>query len=537
VASSGTTSSAGSTTPSSGSSGESSGSASSGTGDDGGGDATSSSGATSGATSGAAASGTSSGASSGSPPPPPIEGFAVLTNRYDNNRSSSNPHETILTTSNVVSGKFGLKWSAPVTGRVYGHVLYVPGLMVNGAKHNVVYIATEHNIVYAFDEAGGMPLWTKTLEPSWVPGQNGFTPNCGDMTGMEAGITGTPVISLDTNAIYVAAKTLGKWNLHGLDLTTGNDLPGSPAVLSPGGAGFAPEHQLNRPGLLLVSGIVYVAFGSHCDDAPWHGWVLGYDAKSFTFKYSVNTTPNSAGGAIWMSGTGPSSDGTSIYFAAGNETGNMAPPATSLSMCVIQTDLTLKVVAHHQEPVRGDNDLVTGVILVGNQVLAGGKSGQVTLLNKSDLSLAQRVQAGGETHNIATWNGPSGTMIYTCDTGASPHAWLISGGMLVDKGTSTAITGTGHPGGMITTSSNGTMAGTGIVWISAPTGQNAWHMTSRGILIALDATDITKPALWTSAMAPTDAIATWAKFSPPIVANGQVYVATFDNKLLVYGLK
>jgi hypothetical protein len=108
--------------------------------------------------------------------------------------------------------------------------------------------------------------------------------------------------------------------------------------------------------------------------------------------------------------------------------------------------------------------------------------------------------------------------------------------MLVDKGTSNAITNVGHPGGMITTSSNGTTAGTGIVWISAPTNNNAWHGTSPGILVALDATDITKPALWTSAMTPGDGITTWAKFSPPIVANGQVYLATFDNKLQVYGL-
>jgi outer membrane protein assembly factor BamB len=486
------------------------------------------------------------GASSGAPGvpragvPPIPAGFHVLTNRYDNARSGSNPHETTLTTTNVNRAMFGLKYTAPVTGRVYGHPLYVSGLMVKGATHNTVFVGTEHNMVYAFDADSGAPLWSKALEPSWIPGQDGFAPGCHDMGGLEVGITGTPVISLEDGAIYAAAKTMGKYVLHALDLATGNDLPKSPVTIippPPADATWSSALQLNRPGLLHVNGVVYVAFGSHCDHKPYHGWVFGFDAVSLALKYTFNTTPNSGGGAIWMSGTGPSSDGQSIWFACGNEAPIAVPtdPA-DMSMSAVKTDLTLKLLTHHMEPVRGDNDLVTGVILVGDQALIGGKSGQVTLINTKDASMVQTVTAGGETHNIATWAGPSGTMVYTCDTGASLHSWQITGGMLADKGGNPAIS-TAHPGGMITTSSNGTMPGTGIVWVSAPTGANAWGGTSPGKLSALNAADITKPVLWDSSMTAGEAVATWAKFSPPIVAAGKVFLATFDDKLMVYGLK
>jgi hypothetical protein len=134
--------------------------------------------------------------------------------------------------------------------------------------------------------------------------------------------------------------------------------------------------------------------------------------------------------------------------------------------------------------------------------------------------------AGAQTHNIATYDGPGGQMIYTCDEGASLHAWQLTGNMLVDKGTNAAVHA-GHPGGMITTSSNGMMPGTGIVWV----------LVGGGGLYALDAADITKPVLWSSGMDPMGAIAQVGKFSPPIVANGNVYAATFGDVMLVYGLK
>jgi outer membrane protein assembly factor BamB len=464
----------------------------------------------------------------GSGPPPPPSSVNVTQNRYDLGRTGENPNETILNTSNVSNAKFGLKFSVSIMGRVYGHPLYVSGLTINGATHNVMYVATEHNMVYAFDaDSGGMPLWSATLEAPWLPGQNGFTPNCGDMTGMEVGITGTPVISLDLKRIYAVSKTLGKYTFHALDITTGKDVQGSPVDIA--ATGWDPAHELNRPGLLLVNNTVFAAFGSHCDDAPWHGLVLSFDAQTLAAKATFNTSPGGSGGAIWMSGTAPSSDGTALWVTVGNGSA-YANNAVKLST----TDLS--VLAKHQEPVAGDNDLVTGAILVDNQVLIGGKSGQVTLINAADGTLASTVKAGNETHNIATYKSAAGRLVYTCDTGATPHAWLISGGKLVDKGFNMAIT-TAHPGGMITTSSNNGMMGTGIAWMLAPTGGNAWHGTSPGVLVAMDAEDITKPILYRSDMSPGDAITTWAKFSAPIVANGKVYAATFDNKVQVYGLK
>src|SRR5205823_5683178 len=144
------------------------------------------------------------------------------------------------------------------------------GLTIKGAKHNVVYVATEANLVYAYDaddpSETAAPLWSKQLE---APLPLTF-PSCGDLSASgQAGITSTPAISLEDNKIYVVSKTSGSQKLHALDLTTGDDVAGSPATV--GMMGFDSNNHLNRPGLLLMNGVVYIAYGSHCDDSPYHG--------------------------------------------------------------------------------------------------------------------------------------------------------------------------------------------------------------------------------------------------------------------------
>jgi outer membrane protein assembly factor BamB len=462
----------------------------------------------------------------------------VLTNRYDNARTGSNPNETILTTSNVDATTFGFKFSAPVTGRIYGQPLYVSNLMVGGASHNVVYVATEHNMVYAFDADDGTQLWAATLEPPAIlgGGDASYNPGCADMgsgaTTYEVGITSTPVIDPVAGLMYVVAKTSGQQMIHALSLATGKDGPTPTAV---GPAGFASDIHLNRPGLLLLNGTVYVAFGSHCDNGAYHGWIFGQDAKTLALTVTYNSTPTGTEGAIWQGGVGLSSDGTAIWFSVANGTSG----APNMGMNVVKATVsgsTLTNTLTHQEVADGDNDLSAGVVLVGDQVVSGGKSGNVIFLSAGDAGQITRPSAGGEVHNVATWNGgAAGQFIYTWGSGSQLHAWQVSGGTLVDKGTNTEQT-PGHPGGMITISSNGTLAGTGVLWALIPTSGDAWHSTSPGALYAFDASDVTKPSLWNSGL-DTTTFGTYAKFSPPTVANGKVYAATFSNQLNVYGLK
>jgi outer membrane protein assembly factor BamB len=480
----------------------------------------------------------------------------VLTNRYDNSRSGSNPNETILTTDNVNTNTFGFKFSADVLGRIYGQPLYVSGLTVSGAKHNVVYVATEHNVVYAFDADTGATLWASTLDAPVILGEGtSFNPGCADMgsgaTTYEVGITSTPVIDPTAEIIYVVAKTSGAQMLHALSLTTGADVHTATQV---GPAGFSSNNvPLNRPGLLLLNGVVYIAFGSHCD-APtngYNGWIFGHDATTLALTSSYNTTggEGESEGAIWQSGVGLSSDGTNIWMGVANGTGGMSMHIARVTPAGAGMTLGPSL----GFPAEGDNDLVGGAVLVStggsNYVLGGGKSGYLVLLNAADASLANTVQTGGETQNFATWNGgAAGQFVYTWATSAPLSAWQIAGGKLTNPQTNSNDGVTpGHPGGMVTISSNGTVEESAILWALLPTSGDAWHSTAPGALYAFDAANIVDAPLWNSNQdgTPLTPLGTYAKFSPPTVANGNVYCASFPpttapgatGKLMVYGLK
>src|ERR1700723_808593 len=210
----------------------------------------------------------------------------ILTQHYDNGRTGQNTSETILTTSNVNSVTFGKLFILSVQGYVYAQPLYAPGVAIAGqGTHNVLYVATEHDLLYAFDaDTGGAPLWQVNFVPSGgstVPNANG---NTGDIVP-EIGITGTPVIDNTTNTLYVVSKTLesGAYflRLHAVDITSGAEKFGGPVAMSasvPGtGSGstsgslaFNTQWENQRPGLLLINGFVYVGFAAHRDQGPWH---------------------------------------------------------------------------------------------------------------------------------------------------------------------------------------------------------------------------------------------------------------------------
>src|SRR6266568_7856703 len=266
---------------------------------------------------------------------------AITTYKGNSLRTGQYPNETILTTSNVNVAQFGKRVSYPVDGYVYAQPLFMPNVTIAGKTHNVVFVATQHDSVYAFDAdqlSTSPPLWhTSFIDPAH--GITTVSPSdimCNDIIP-EVGITGTPVIDGSTSTLYLVAKTKDHGQvvqrLHALDITTGKDRSGSPVLIQasvPGsGAGssngvvsFNPLRENQRSALLLLNGVVYIAWASHCDNGPYHGWIIGYHATTLQQVPAVyNTSPNGTRAGIWQSGGGLAAENSGfIYFATGNGT-------------------------------------------------------------------------------------------------------------------------------------------------------------------------------------------------------------------------
>src|SRR5271165_3865698 len=273
--------------------------------------------------------------------------ISVLTQRYDSARDGLNANETTLTPSNVKTGTFGKLFSLPVDGRVFAQPLYVPNLSIPGnGTHNVVFVATQHDSVYAYDADGlqTQPLWqinlaTSSCPTNWTCTSVPYTAAGSTDTLPEIGITSTPVIDPLTDTLYVVAKTketLGGttnyiYRLHALDITTGieqlppvviqGQVPGSGSPNSGGSLVFSPLYTMQRPGLALVNNVVYIGFGSWGDIDVWHGWVFGYNESSLAQTAVFSSTPNGSEGegGIWMHGNGLVADTNGyLYFSTGN---------------------------------------------------------------------------------------------------------------------------------------------------------------------------------------------------------------------------
>src|ERR1700731_3371542 len=231
-----------------------------------------------------------------------LSAASILTQHNDLGRSGANPNETILTTSNVGSNSFGKLFSLAIDGFTYAQPLYAPGVtLTNHGTHNVLYVATAHDSVYAFDADSGALYWRVSLGipvPSSVIGTENIL--------VEVGIISTPMIDASSGTLYVTAKTYENgaqiFRLHALDMASGAEKFGGPVEVaaSVSGSGFgnvggrltfyaAIENQ--RAAVSLVNGIVYLAFGSHEDNGPYHGWLLGYDAKTLGQVQVFNATP------------------------------------------------------------------------------------------------------------------------------------------------------------------------------------------------------------------------------------------------------
>lgn len=518
--------------------------------------------------------------------PPPVT-IAVMTHHNDNFRTGDNLNESILNTANVNTNTFGLIYTRQVDDQIYAQPLIATNITIPGAgAHNLVIVATVNDTVYAFDAdnpAATAPYWQKSfLDANSVPPANtdlSAVGACGsnyrDFSG-HMGIVGTPVIDPTTGTIYLVVRTLEfganfVQRLHALDITTGADRL-TPVDISGSTASAIFDPQLNnqRSALTLANGRIFIAWSSHCDQDPYHGWVMSYDAATLTQLAVYCDTPTGSRGGIWMSGQGPAADPSgNIYLSTGNGTVNTSD---NHGQSFLKLDgATLNVSSwftpgNYVYLNNGDFDLGSGgLLLIPGTTLAvgGGKSGSTV---SSPLYLVNRDNMGGlssittDTNIVQSipvtptgigvnhihgapvwWDGPDGSYAYVWGESDKLHQYRFDriNGLFVLPSYALSPTPAwvnGMTGGMLAISANGTNAGTGILWGSHQFTGDANQAVRPGIIHAYDAQDVSHE-LWNSEQfSVRDSVGSYAKFVPPTVANGKVYLATFSNRLNVYGL-
>ena len=485
----------------------------------------------------------------------------VLTQNNDNARTGANTAETALTPAALSAGRFGKLFT--ITGldaNVNGQALFVPHVSVGGVSHNVLYAYTSNNSdnspcgLNAFDADTGTPLWHTPL------------PNSATYT------TATPVIDAGTGTMYVLSKTdnddTGLTFLHAFDITTGRDKPGSPiqvqasapgtgdgsvngVVSFDGAANGGRFHANDRPGLLLLNGVVYTAFAHNSDSFPYHGWVLAYtyDGTQFTQTARFCTTPNGSDGGIWMAGKGLTADTAgSLYLSVGNGTFDANTGGPDYGMCYLKLSPNLTVqdwFAPHDEKGLSSSDLdlgnsgIVGIPGTSRMFAGGTKFGSGFLLDSGNLG---HFTPNGPDKVVLRLDGLMGND----SVGQNPIAWdassvkyvyLWADGANLQQFALDPATGTFSPAGIFKQTSGLPSGGSLAISASGSSGGVLWAVGNDKVVRAFDATDVSKPALWTSAQnSARDALGSVGHFQFPTVTNGKVYVPTGSRSITVYGL-
>jgi hypothetical protein len=500
----------------------------------------------------------------------------VLT--YHNNpaRTGQNLSETVLTTSNVNSTSFGKLFQTALDGVVDAQPLYVAGISVpNQGTHNLLIVATENDSLYALDADTGAQLWKTSLLPT------GETPsddrNCSQVTP-QIGITSTPAIALNgasQGAIFAVAMSKdssGNYHqrLHKVSLTTGNQLiaavqitakyPGTGDDSSGGYVSFDPKQYKERSGLLLLNGVVYLTWGSHCDDAPYTGWVMGYNMTTFAQVSVIDVTPNGAEGAIWGAGAGLAADSSGyIYFLDANGTFDTTLNAQSfpvngdfgnafIKLSAANNQLTVTdyfTMYNTTDESNGDEDLGSGGALVLPDMtdssgktrylaIGAGKDGNIYLVDRTnmgkfnpqnDSAIYQELDGalpGGIWSMPAYYRG----QVYFGAVNGPIRAFQFTKALL--SSTPASMTGTQfpYPGATPSISANG--ASNGILW--------AVENSSTAVLHAYSAANLAQELYNTNQAAKgRDHFGAGNKFMTPTIANGKVYVGT-PNGVAAFGL-
>jgi hypothetical protein len=501
---------------------------------------------------------------------------AILTFKYNNKRSGHNPAEMQLTTDNVNASQFGKRATLAVDGQVYAQPLYVPALEIHGRKHNVVFVATEHDSVYAFDAdavgAQAALLWHTSFLRRGVRVPNSSDVACNDLVP-EIGITGTPVIDVATRTMFVVSFTNegGRllYRLHALDISSGLERRGSPVVIQatvPGrGAGsrngqirFDPKHQRQRAALLLANGRIYIAWGSFCDNMPYHGWIMSYtyDGSMFHQVAVFNDTPDGARAGIWGAGGALTADDQGyIYYSSGNGSFNLHTGGHDTGDSIVKLTPSLRLVDYftpfNQRCLEeADADLGSTAPLLlpsSEELITSGKEGRIYVIARNHMGryhsipdacqhegrtdVDQIVQEfppttiGGLFSTPAYWQGSDSEYVYFASVNRPVVAYRLTQGRLSAQPVSASPEALAFPGANVVISSSGNRAGTGILWLIDP----------RGVLRAYDAANLGRELYSSDQYADRDGLPGYIKFTVPAVADGKVFVPT-ARALLVFGL-
>ncbi len=507
-------------------------------------------------------------ASSGVTYPQPQTATTVLTFHNDAARTGQDLTESILTHANVNSSSFGKLFTLSVDGKVDAQPLYVS---------QILYAATEHDSVYAFDVKKGAQIWKVSLLGT------GETPSddlgCGQVTP-EIGITATPVIDLSAGShgtIYLLAMSKdsqGNYHhrLHALDLTTGQEEFGAPTEISatyPGtgdGASngqvvFAPRQYNSRPALLLLNGVIYTGWGSHCDARPYTGWLIGYDRLTLKQTRVFNFAPNGNDAALWNAGGGIAADSLSgrIFVSVGNGTFDTSMSAAGfpsqgdfgnafVSLSTTGNQLTAAdywTMSNTVSESAGDEDLGSGGVMLlpdlqsgsGSTVQLGtgaGKDGILYVFNRANMGKFNPANNSGIYQQIpgalggAVFASPAwfnGTLYYGAVSDRI-RAFNVDSALVSAQSASTTSNTFAYPGATPAISANGT--NDAILW--------AVENANPAILHAYDATNLGKE-LYNSGQAGSgrDSLGNGNKFIVPTIADGRVFVGT-TNSVAVFGL-
>jgi hypothetical protein len=497
----------------------------------------------------------------------------VVTYHYDNGRTGQNLNETALTPANVSSATFGKKGEFTVDGKVDAQPLYLSQVTIGGQKKNVLYVATEHGSVYAFD-ADSINGTTSTFLWKTSTLGNGETTSdnrgCGQVSP-EIGITATPVIDRARNAIYVIAMSKNGSNyfqrIHALDLSTGSEMFGGPKTItatypgtgdnsSGGNVIFDPKQYKERPGLLQIGSAIYTTWSSHCDIRPYTSWVMAFSADTLAQTSVLNLVPNGSDGGIWMAGTAPAADAAgNMFFIIGNGDFDTAlnaqgfPTNGNCGNCFVKltTSGGLKLADYftpHNTVAESnaDEDFGSGGgILLVDVTDSGGKTRHLSVgagkdaliyvvdrdamgkFNPTTDQIYQEIsgQLGGGVYSMPAYF--KGTVYYGA-VGDALKAFPVVSAKLATTPSSQSTHHFGYPGTTPSVSANGT--NNGIVWAIENSG---------AILYAYDASNLANELYNSNQAANNRDHFSGNKFITPMVVNGRVYVGT-PNSVAVFGL-
>jgi hypothetical protein len=502
----------------------------------------------------------------------PVCSAQMTTSQVDNARTGANVRERILTPRNVNPQQFGKLFRLKVDGDVYAQPLFVPGVEIPGkGRHDVIFIATEHDSVYAFDAYGSPsePLWRVSFLTDGAATVPERDVEC-FFIRPEVGITSTPVIDLKTGTIYVLARTkdghllsanVYHQRLHALAITTGVEKFGGPVEISAkaqgrgdgssgGSVAFDPLRENPRAALLLAKGTVYLSWASSCDVGPYHGWVMAYDAQTLKQKAVFNDSPDADDGGIWESDTGIAADEDGNVFAAtGNGRFDVAKGGRDYGDSLVKLSGADLRVVDYFTPFNADhlnaedNDLGSGgPLLVPAErserlhvAIVGGKAPLLYVVDRDRMGHFQPDSNSHAVQTIPTRGGIYGAAaywnhnVYVLSDGDAVRRYEMSHGTLTFKAASSFSLRDHAATPAI--SANGNRDG--IVWVVSSKGWDSPDRTA--VLHAADASDPGHELYNSEMNAGRDRAGLALRFNIPTIANGHVYIGA-KREVDVYGL-